>query len=312
MKKQSRNLVDITPSNLITFAPTKQDIAFSHPVFVQCFLPLRKPKGDATTYEVEHGRVSLAIDAGRVIDPNTGQLVRQEIPYGSAARLILAHINNHVVRSSSLDEAQEVPMGDSLRQFFRDYRLKVSGQNGKQIIKQVQNLASARITIGMWQDNQARQVNVPTLADKIDFWLEKNDHQRSLWQPTMTLNREYVQSIKERPVPLDMRCMVGLYEKPRLMDIFSWLSYRLPSIKEKRGVFIPLYGENGLHSIFGKGIKEKRRFKQAFIEALKEIHNWYPEAHIQLEENGIRLFYSPPPIPPSHTIDHGKSFFFGK
>jgi len=78
-----------------------------------------------------------------LLNPATGDLEIQDVPYGSASRLVLAHIHNHIVRAGSLDAAMYIPMGDSLRRFFETYRLKVCGSNGKQIVQQVHNIAAA-------------------------------------------------------------------------------------------------------------------------------------------------------------------------
>lgn len=304
------DLLDINAQNVSSFIPCIDDVTFTHSVFTQCFLPLRRLKNDAKSYDIKHGRVSLAIDAGRLLDPETGELVRQDVPYGSAARVVLAHIHNHIIRAGSLDEAVHIPMGESLRDFFRDYRLKISGQNGKQIVNQVNNIAAAHITLGMWSDNHAVQVDIPKMAKRIDFWWEKDEQQRSIWQPSMTLNPEYAEAIRARAVPVDMRVLVGLYEKPLAMDVFTWLSYRLPQIKNNKGVFIPYEGENGLHSVFGKGRKGTRQFKASFIEVLKEVHKWYPTARISAEDKGVRLYHSPSPIPAEHGLSKGRSLFF--
>ncbi len=305
-----RKTLPLTADYVRAYKPTNSDIVFTHSVFAQCFLPLRKLRNGAKTYEVKHGNASIAIDAGRVINPNTGKLELQDVPYGAAARLAMAHIHNHAIRAGSLDEAQTVPMGDSLREFFRRYRLKVSGQNGKQIVRQVQNIASAHITIGLWKDNQALQLNVSTIAEHIKFWLEKDERQRSFWQPEMILNRRYAETVRERAVPLDMRAMIGLYEKPRAMDIFVWLSYRLPLVKDKRGTFIPYHGPNGLQGVFGNTISQENKFRQELKAALLDVHKWYPDAHIAIEDKGIRLFPSPSPVPSFGARGKGGSMFF--
>lgn len=304
------DLLDLIPENVSTFAPTRHDIAFTHSVFAQCFLPLRKLRNDAKSYEIQHGRASLAIDAGRLLNPQTGKLEMQDVPHGSAARVAFAHIHNHIIRAGSLDEAQIVPMGDSLRQFFKTYRLNITGPNGKQITRQINNIAAAHITIGIWNNNQAKQINVPTLAEEINFWLEKDEKQRTLWQPSMVLNRRYVETIRERSVPLDMRALIGLYERPRAMDVFTWLSYRLPTVKQGKGVFLPYEGENGLHGIFGATIKQPNKFRSEFIKTLHEVAQWYLDARLSIEDQGIRIYNSPSPIPAEHSIDKGKSLFF--
>jgi hypothetical protein len=303
-------LLDLTASNVATFAATRDDIAFTHSVFAQCFLPLRKLRNDAKRYEVRHGNASLLIKAGDLINPETKEYEEQDIPCGAAARIAFAHIHNHIIRAGSMDEAQEVPMGESLRNFFKTYRLKISGQNGKQIIKQIHNIAAAHISIGVWNDTQIKQVNIPTLAEEINFWLEKDERQRTLWQPSMILNRRYVETIRERRVPLDMRALIGLYEKPRAMDIFTWLSYRLPLVKSNSGVFIPFFGDSGLHGVFGNTVKDPHKFKQLFTQALHDAHKYYPDARLSIEEQGIRIYNSPSPIAAGHSINKEKSLFF--
>lgn len=308
MKK--KDALPLTRDNVISTVLTKQDISFTHSVFAQCFLPFRKLPEGKKIHTVKHGKASFAVQAGVLLNPETGDLIERDVPYGSAARVILAHIHNHVIKSASLDQAQDIPMGTSLRDFFSSYHLKIGGKNGKQITDQVNNIAAARITLGMWNGGQAKQINMPTLAEEIDFWLEKDTMQRTLWQPTMILNRKYVETVRERPVPIDMRALIGLYEKPRAMDLFTWLSYRLPTIKSCSGILIPFFGENGLHTIFGSSIKQKHRFKSEFIKTIEEIHRWYPEATIGIEEKGIRLYKSASPIPDIRTISNDKSQFF--
>ena len=306
----TQSLLDLTASNIATFAPTKDDIAFTHSVFAQCFLPLRKLRGNAKRYEIQHGNASLLIKAGDLINPDTKMYEEQDVPYGAAARVAFAHIHNHVIRAGSLDEAQDVPMGESLRKFFKARRLKISGQNGKQIVKQIHNIAAAHISIGIWVENQTKQINMPTLAEEINFWVEKDEKQRSLWQPNMILNRRYVETIRERRVPLDIRALIQLYEKPRAMDVFTWLSYRLPQIKNKYGVFVPFFGKNGLHGVFGHSVKDKYKFKQLFVQSIQEVIALYPDARIAIEDQGLRLYHSPSPIPDEHAISSSKSLFF--
>lgn len=304
------DLLDITAENVSTIAPFSGDITFTHSVFAQCFLPLRRPKADEKLYQVRHGNATLAIQAGVLLNPQTKQLEQQNVPSGSAARIVLSHIHNHIIRSSSLDEAIYIPMGESLRRFFDKYRLKIGGKNGKQIMEQVNNVAAAHITIGIWTDTHAKQIDLPKVSREIDFWLEKDHRQRSLWQPSMVINPEYAATIRDRAVPLDMRTLVGLYEKPRAMDVFTWLSYRLPQQKNPGGTFIPYFGDNGLHSIFGRGLKSQRLFKSEFVKSLKEVAQWYPEARISIENKGIRVFPSPSPVPAEHSLSSGRSLFF--
>jgi hypothetical protein len=216
-----------------------------------------------------------------------------DVPSGSAARIALAHINNHIIRSRTLEEALLVPMGDSLRDFMDYQGIAIGGKNGKEITRQIHNLAAARIVLGIWTADRARQINAQ-IAEAIDFWLEHDRRQRALWQPVMHVSERYAEAIREHCVPHDMRALVGLYENTRAMDIYSWLAYRLPRVKERTEAFVRF---DDLKPIFGTGVKDGYKFRQAFKLALTEAMRWYPVGRIGIEKEGIRLSHSPSPVP---------------
>jgi hypothetical protein len=279
---------------VVTFVvPGSDDVTYTHAVFAQCFLPLRKLPNGEKFYEVRHGRAALVIDAGRLLNPATQRFEPMDVPSGSAARIALAHINNHLIRSRSLDEALTVPMGESLRDFMDYQGLTVAGTSGKEIARQIHNLAAARITLGVWSGDRARQINTQ-IADTIDFWLEKDRRQRTLWQPLMRVSQRYAEAIREHCVPHDMRALIGLYENTRAMDIYVWLAYRLPRVPLRHDLFLRY---DDLKPIFGTGVRELRKFRQLFKHSLWQALRWYREARVGMEREGIRLFHSPSPVP---------------
>lgn len=279
---------------LVAFVePGSDDVTFTHAVFAQCFLPIRRLASGDKRYEVRHGRAALLITAGDLLNPSTQQFVQMDVPSGSAARIALAHINNHIIRARSLEEALCVPMGDSLRDFMDYQGLAIGGKNGKEVTRQIHNLAAARIVLGVWTAEHARQVNTQ-IADAIDFWLERDRRQRTLWQPVMRVSDRYADAIREHCVPHDMRALVGLYSNTRAMDIYTWLAYRLPRVKERTDVLVRF---DDLKPIFGAGVKDGYKFRQAFKTALREAMRWYPVGRVGIEKEGLRLFNSPSPVP---------------
>lgn len=274
--------------------PGSDDVTYTHAVLAQCLLPLRRLPKVQKCYEVSHGRATLIIDAGRLLDPATKRFVQMDVPSGSAARIALAHINNHVIRSASLDEAVGVPMGESLRDFMAYQGLSIAGTTGKEIVRQLHNLAAARITLGVWSDDRALQINTQ-ITDMIDFWLEHDRNQRTLWQPSLHLSERYAQAIREHCVLHDMRALIGLYGNTRAMDLYIWLAYRLPKVPTGRDVFLR-YGE--LKRVFGVGVQEPRKFRQLFKYALRKALGWYHNARVEVVPEGIRLFHSLSPVPP--------------
>lgn len=273
--------------------PGSDDVTFTHAVMAQCFLPVRRLPPGEKSYEVRHGRAALVIDAGRLLNPATTRFEQMDVPSGSAARIALAHINNHVIRAKNVAEATAVPMGESLRDFMDYQGVSICGSNGKELTRQIHNLAAARITLGVWNGKRARQINTQ-IADAIDFWLERDRRQRTLWQPVMRLSEHYAEAVREHCVPHDMRALIGLYENTRAMDIYVWLTYRLPRVKERTDVLVRFAD---LKPIFGGGVGEMRKFCQLFKQSLRRALLWYPVGRVGIEKDGIRLFSSPSPVP---------------
>lgn len=273
--------------------PGSEDVTYTHAVFAQCFLPLRKLPKVQKVYEVRHGRATLAVVAGVLLDPRTRGVVHMDVPSGSAARIALAHINNHLIRSKGLEDALTVPMGESLRDFMDYHGLTIAGTTGKEIVRQIHNLAAARITLGIWSEEHARQINTQ-IAEAIDFWLEKDRRQRTLWQPLMQVSESYAKAVREHCVPHDIRALIGLYENTRAMDIYVWLTYRLPRVPVRHDLFIRY---DDLKPIFGTGVRDTYKFRQVFKRSLRGALAWYRTARVGIEPEGIRLFHSPSPVP---------------
>ncbi|MGZ9084835.1 MAG: replication protein RepA, partial [Rhodoplanes sp.] len=269
--------------------PGSDDVTYTHAVFAQCFLPLRKLPKVQKFYEVHHGRAALIIMAGALLNPATKRFVEMDVPAGSAARIALAHINNHLIRSRSLDEALTVPMGESLRDFMGYQGITVCGSNGKEIAHQIHNVAAARIGLGVWSGDHAHQINTQ-VAEEIDFWLEKDRRQRTLWQPVMRVSEQYAEAIRNHCVPHDMRALIGLYKDTRAMDIYVWLAYRLPRVPLRHDLFIRY---DDLKPIFGTGVAELR-IRQLFKRALRAALAWYRDVS-SIAPSRCPLISSAPP-----------------
>jgi hypothetical protein len=110
----------------------------------------------------------------------------------------------------------------------------------------------------------------------------------------MRVSDRYAEAIREHCVPHDMRALVGLYGNTRAMDIYTWLAYRLPRVKERADVFVRF---DDLKPIFGAGVKDGYKFRQVFKKALREAMRWYPVGRVGVEKEGLRLFQSPSPVP---------------
>jgi hypothetical protein len=284
-------LPDVLPAGLFDEVIKPEDIGYTHPVFLQCFLPTRHSAKNKQRWQTNCGRASLVIRAGELANPDKpNEYETCLIPAGPKARFVIAYVNDYIQRH----DTPSVNMGDSLREAMQKMNISVGGKNGKELTREVKNFAAAEIGLGVWNDDQVHHHRA-LVADHMSFWLEKNPSQRTIWQPEMTVSREYFGAVREgnRLAPFYWPAMVALQHDTRAMDIHCFLTYRL-----RNGLKRPvLLHAKVLHALFGQDIKELKKFWQSFKKSLEEAHKWYPEAQIEMKNDHIILKDSPPLIP---------------
>jgi hypothetical protein len=287
-------LPDILPPNLFAEAIRPEDIGYTHPIFVQCFMPIRHNEANRQQWQTDCGRASLMIRAGVLIKPgNFNTFKNCAVPAGPKARILNAYISDYALRHRT----PVIPLGDSLREAMNKLSVPIGGANAKELQREVENLASAEIILGVWNDDGTAHQEQAKLARRLSFWIDKDQNQRTLWQPEMTLSAEYYEALTggDRMAPIHWPALIALQGNPRAMDIHSFLAYRLRN-GLKRDVLLPA---TILHAMFGRDVKELRHFWPRFKHALIEAHKHYPHARVEVlkDDSGIILKDSPPLIP---------------
>jgi hypothetical protein len=269
-----------------------EDIAYVHSVFMQCFLPVRHKPNNRQRWQTDCGRVSMVIRAGELVKPNKPKTFKQcHVPAGPKARIISIYVDDYAWRN----QTPEIDMGENLHQAMQQMGIKVGGKNSGELCREVENFAAAEITLGLWMPDGSAHQDVAKVAKSLSFWIEKNQDQRTIWQPTMTLSRDYYASIQESQhiAPVYWPAVIGLQNKARAMDIHRFLTYRL-----RNGLKRPVVlHQKTLHAMFGGGIKHLYHFWPEFLTALKDAHEWYPTARLEILNDAIKLYDSPPLIP---------------
>ena len=284
-------LPEILPSGLFDEVIKPEDIGYTHPVFLQCFLPTRHSERNRQRWQTNCGRASLVIRAGELANPDKpNEYETCLIPAGPKARFVIAYVNDYIQRK----DTPTVNMGDSLREAMQKMNISVGGKNGKELTREVKNFAAAEIGLGVWNDDQVHHHRA-LVADHMSFWLEKNPNQRTIWQPEMTVSREYFGAVREgnRMAPFYWPAMLALQHDTRAMDIHCFLTYRL-----RNGLKRPvMLHAKVLHALFGQDIKDLKKFWQSFKKSLLAAHKLYPKAQIEIKNDCIILKDSPPLIP---------------
>lgn len=270
----------------------REDIGYTHPVFLQCFLPTRHTAKNKQRWQTDCGRASLVIRAGELVKPNqVNTFETRVVPAGPKARYVVAYVNDYIQR----EKTRTVDMGRSLRQAMNKLQIPINGTNGKALENEVKNFAAAEITLGVWdQDGNAHQTG-GKVAKRLSFWIDKDDEQRTLWQPELDVSQDYYDAVRDgdRMAPFYWPAMIALSDDVRAMDIHCFLVYRL-----RQGLRhdVPISARQ-LHALFGQDVQQLDHFWPRFVESLKRALKWYPEAHIAIKNDCIILKNSRPLIP---------------
>jgi hypothetical protein len=265
-------------------------LAFLHTVLAQCGLPYREP--GTRDYIRENGKASLVVTAGHLFDPVLKKPVLQGIPYGAKPRLLMIHLCTEAVRTQS----PKIQIADSMSGFMRDLGLKVSGGRDGSIAmfkEQLNRLAASRIQLLMALDQRAVVMNPAPLIKQFDVWFPEDPRQRMLWPSEVILSSEFFDTLKTHALPLDPRGIRALQHSARAIDVYTWLTARLPRVKRRGGEIVSW---RALQSQFGPDIADFRNFRRHMQIALRQALAVYPRARVEQIEGGLLLRRSYPPI----------------
>jgi hypothetical protein len=271
-----------------------EQIAFQHSVFCQTGLPYRNPGDDVHEWSREQGNASLLIEAGKAKNPDTGKWVQLGLPFGPKPRLILAYLNGEALRHGS----PEIEVDGSLTAFVS--RILGFGKRGRHpngrelrlVKEQLGRLSAAMVRLAITTEERALQIDTKVVT-AFDLWFPKDERQRVLWPSMIRLSLDYFQSLQSHAVPLDERAIAALSHSAMGLDLYAWLAQRLHRIDPRRPQFITW---KALKEQFGWHYQSMRKFRQVFRQTLDIVHSQYRGARLDLDERGITLRHSAPPI----------------
>jgi Plasmid encoded RepA protein len=277
----------VTRSAEIMGAPP-DEITYQHTVLCQTCLPYRDPGDAVREWERSQGSVRLLIEAGHALEPSTDRFVKLGLPCGSKARIVLMHLNAQAIKTQS----STIEVESSLTAFVKRIGLAGHGRDIRTVKDQLSRLSAATIRFAVTKEDRAFQVNTQ-IVTAFDLWLTKDERQRVLWPSTVRLSEEYFQSLTRHAVPLDERAIAALSHSAMGLDIYAWLSQRLHRIEFGKSQFVPW---KSVKDQFGWGYTRMIDFKRVFLKALGQVHSQYRGARMGVDDKGITLHHSPPPI----------------
>jgi len=225
-------------------------------------------------------RLTLMIEPGRLIRPGASEGEFVGVPFGSRARLILLYLQTQALRSRS----REVELGRSMREWLRRMGIAQGGKSIREVRDQATRLSICKLTFFYQNANGGTGFSSePAGAD---------DRKEHLFVETVRLSQSFYDALSRHPVPLWEPAIRAIQNNSMGLDLYVWLAYRLHVLSKPTAIRWPR-----LHQQFGAGFKSQRQFKPTFISNLKLALAVYPDAGVEIEEDGLRLLPSRPPVP---------------
>jgi hypothetical protein len=264
------------------------ELSYQHTVFCQTGLPYRDPGNAVRTWKRTNGAVALQVEAGSAWNPAAADFVQLGLPWGTKPRLILAHLNAEALQHRS----PEIEVEGSLTAFVRRIRGFDHGREIRMFKEQLSRLSVALVRLAMTRGERAFQFDAK-IVTAFELWPERDARQRVLWPATITLSREYFESLQKHAVPLREADLAALAHSAMALDLYAWLAQRLHRIEQRHPVFVPW---EALRQQFGPDYQRMYHFRAEFRMALRQVLARYQTARIELGKEGMALRHSPPPV----------------
>jgi len=286
------NLVrrDVIEAASLYLSEEDNALAFAYSGWAQCALPHKRLPADQP-WEVTSDRMRLVVEPGRrpAGDSGEGPLEFAGVPFGAHARLILLYLQTQALRTGH----REVELGRSWRDWMVRIGIPLGGKSGKSVREQAELLSRCRLTFHIGGAGRSGLIN-QAIVDRALF-LDADDagRQGRLSLEMARLSEGFFEALKKHPIPLEEAAIRALSNNSAALDCYLWLAYRLHAMTQPR-----LVTWAALKAQHGTGYRTTFHFKERFTGVLAMALAVYPDAKVDVQDKGVTLHPSRPPVLP--------------
>jgi hypothetical protein len=288
VEPEKRKLVDIAAQ---VMGDEDGKIGITYSGFCLTGLP-HKRLADDEQWKKQGHRVTLIVEPGRTEGHGKDQPKFIGVPYGARARMILLYLQTQAIRTNS----REVELGRSMRDWLGRMGLSWGGRTGKTLREQAARIAACQLRFSWEGDTADGWMKGGFVRSGLRFHTRDEDDARqpSLWEDRVVLDEVFYEALRRHPVPLREAALRELADRSVSLDVYIWLAYRLHTLNKPTPIRWAALREQ-----FGGGAySELRNFKREFRKALAPAVVAYPEARVEVDEAGLVLHPSRPPVAP--------------
>lgn len=292
-RDQARTMVQPEQKKLVDIAAEVMGddvgrIGITYTGFCLTSLPHKK-LADTESWEKRGHKVTLLIEPGKM-RVGRGPAQMFGVPYGARARMLLLYLQTEAVRTGS----REIELGRSMRDWLGRMGLTYGGGVGAMLREQASRIAACSLKF-FWE---GEETDGWTAGRFVRSGLRFNmagteERQERLWEDRVVLDEVFYEALKKHPVPLREAALRQLSDRSTSLDLYVWLAYRLHTLRGPTPVRWA-----ALRDQFGSTYGKIGAFKRDFIKALGPAVAAYPEARVELADEGVVLYPSRPPVAP--------------
>ena len=193
------------------------------------------------------------------------------LPYGRYPRLFELWACTMIKTGNECfdPETNTMHLGTTFREFLRMIGVQVGGRQLKSIKPQLENLFGCTYQISNSDGRHTHIRNFVVAREAHIDWLQNEPQERGLFENWVKLSPEYVDMLRDHPVPVDLKVIANL-RKPMAIDVYWWLTKRVYNLHEPVTVTW-----QQLYQQFGSDTATIRKFKQNFKDAVFEVMRVY-------------------------------------
>jgi len=243
-------------------------------------LPYRRPKGEKDQiWRITTDYADITIQSG-TINRDDGETEFSGVPFGSYARMALIALQSEALEQGSRD----IELGETAYDALKRLGLPDGGKVAESALAQIEKLARCHVSFRIGSELKGLQIN-ERLVEAFEY-----DTDGKTFIKRVRLSTAFFEGLRRHPVAIDRSAVQRIRNSPVALDVYLWLSYRLPVLEHETPI-----SWGALHRQFGHGIGVMRFFKRPFAENLELARSVYPAANFTLTDHGIILRPSPPP-----------------
>ncbi|MCB1970115.1 MAG: pirin [Geminicoccaceae bacterium] len=259
--------------------------SFLHSVLCTIYLPHRRTAPDAVWQRHNGDGATL------MIQPTKDERGRYcGVPYGPTGRLMMIFLQNEAYRNRS----RRVELGNSMHAWLRAMGVDNSGKGYKAAREQAMRIEQCLVSVAYETETTRERWQDTIIRGSFNIG---EDRQPDLFAQAVELSESFYNALLQHPAVLFEPAIRHLAGKSLSLDVYVWLAYRLHVLARPTPI-----SWRALHRAFGPNYARERDFRNRFRDALQNALLVYPEARVDVDEEGVILHASAPPAPPRSVV----------